>query len=58
MNEVVVGKCLVEAIDLVAVVGREEIEDLVQEVLNFDDGFIRERWQIEGNVDRVVNRGA
>jgi hypothetical protein len=51
MNEAVVGKVLVEAIDLMAVMSREEIEEFVQEVLNFDDGFIRERRQIEGNVD-------
>jgi muconolactone delta-isomerase len=51
MNEVVAGHVVVEAIDLVAVMSREEIEDLVQEVLDFDDGFVRERWRIEGNVD-------
>lgn len=30
-------KAIVEAINLVAVMGHEEIKDLVQEVLNFDD---------------------
>lgn len=33
------GNRLVEAIDLVAVVGGEEIDDSVQEVLDFDEGL-------------------
>ena len=37
MNEVVVGEVIIEAIDLMAVMGRGELEDLVQEVLDFDD---------------------
>lgn len=42
MNEVLVGILRVEAIDLVAVMGYEEIEELIQEVLDFDDGRIGE----------------
>jgi hypothetical protein len=54
MNEVVAGHVVVEAIDLVAVMSREEIEDLVQEVLDFDDGFVRERWRIDSADARLL----
>ena len=40
MDEVVVGSIRVEAMDLSAVMGFEEIEEVVEEIVNLDDGFI------------------
>lgn len=50
MNEVVVGTIFVEAMDLVAVVSLEEMEDVVEEVMDLDDGLIGERRQIDRDV--------
>jgi hypothetical protein len=43
MDEVVAGSILVEAMDLSAVVGFEETEEVVEEVVDLDDGFIGDR---------------
>lgn len=36
---------MVVAVDLIAVAGLEYGEDLVKEVVDFDDGFVGQRWQ-------------
>src|SRR3989304_7863022 len=44
-DEVVLGAIIVVAVDLIAVAGLEYGEDIVKEVVNFDDGFVRQRCQ-------------
>ncbi len=51
MGEVVEGSILVEAMDLSAVVGFEETKEVVEEVVDLDDGFIADRRQAE--LDRI-----
>lgn len=53
MKEVVVGVIVVEALNLVAIVSREEFEDLVEEVLYFDDGLIGEGRQVDRDGGRA-----
>jgi hypothetical protein len=43
-DEVVLGAIIVVAVDLIAVAGLEFGEDVVKEVVNFDDGFVGQRW--------------
>ena len=51
MDEVVEGSILVEAMDLSAVMGFEETEEVVEEVVDLDDGFIADWWQAD--LDRI-----
>lgn len=51
MGEVFVGSILVEAMDLRAVMGFEETKELVEEVVNLDDGFIAD-WR-QADLDRI-----
>jgi hypothetical protein len=44
MDEVVEGSILVEAMDLSCVVGFEEAKEVVEEIVDFDDGFIAD-WR-------------
>ena len=50
MDEVVEGSILVEAKDLSAVMGFEETKEVVEEVVDFDDGFIGD-WR-QADLDR------
>src|SRR5450755_3751835 len=47
-NHVVLCAVLVEAADLGGVVDIELVEHMLDEVSDFDDGFIAERWQRDG----------
>jgi hypothetical protein len=47
MDEVVEGTILVEAKDLRAVMGLEEAKEVVEEVVDLDDGFIGDGWQAD-----------
>ena len=40
MNKVVARSILIEAMDLSAVMGFEEIDEVIKEVMDLDDGFI------------------
>lgn len=40
MDEVVVGSMLVEAMDLSTVMGFKETKEVVEEIVDLDDGFI------------------
>ena len=51
MNEIGFGMVFEEALYLMTIMRVEEIEDRVEEVLNFDDGLIGERWQIDGDIN-------
>lgn len=51
MDEVVEGSILVEAMDLSAVMGFEETKEVVEEVVDLDDGFIADWWQAD--LDRI-----
>ena len=51
VDEVVEGSILVEAVDLSAVVGFEETKEVVEEIVNFDDGFIGDSRQAD--LDRI-----
>jgi hypothetical protein len=42
-DEVVLGAIIVVAVDLIAVARLEHGEDLVKEVVDFDDGFVGQR---------------
>jgi hypothetical protein len=44
-DEVVLGAIIVVAVDLIAVAGLEYGEEVVKEVVDFDDGFVGQRWQ-------------
>src|SRR5665213_178197 len=68
-NHVVRCAVLVEAADLGGVVDIELVEHMLDEVSDFDDGFIAERWQRDGvgvgilalgvhDVASVLNAGA
>jgi hypothetical protein len=48
LNHVVLCPVLVEAADLGRVVDVELVEHVLDEVSDFDDGFIAERWQRDG----------
>ena len=47
MNKVVARSALIEAMNLSAVMGFEEINEVVEEVMDFDDGLIGDRWQAD-----------
>ena len=47
MNEVMEGSVLVEAMDLAAVMRFEEMKEVVEEVVDLDDGFIGDRRQTD-----------
>ena len=51
MGEVVEGSILLEAMDLSAVVGFEEMKEFVEEIIDLDDGFIGDWGQAD--LDRV-----
>ncbi len=51
MNKVVARSALIEAMNLSAVMGFEEINEVVEEVMDFDDGLIGDRRQ--ANLHRV-----
>jgi len=51
VDEVVERSILVEAMDLSAVVGFEETEEVVEEVMDLDDGFIAD-WR-QADLGRV-----
>ena len=44
-DEVVLGAIVVVAVDLIGVARLEYGEDVVKEVVDFDDGFVGQRWQ-------------
>jgi hypothetical protein len=52
-DEVVAGTLVVATVDLIAVAGLEDGEDLVKEVEDFNDGFVGQRWQ-RGFARRIV----
>ena len=56
-DEVVLGAIMVVAVDLIAVAGLEYGEDIVKEVVNFDDGFVRQRWQMALATQIVLAHG-
>ncbi len=51
VGEVVEGSIIVEAMDLSAVVGFEEMKEFVEEVIDLDDRFIGD-WR-QADLDRV-----
>lgn len=51
MNKVVARSALIEAMNLSAVMGFEEINEVVEEVMDFDDGLIGD-WR-QANLHRV-----
>ena len=51
MDEVVEGSIFVEAMDLSAVMGFEETKEVVEEVVDFDGGFIGD-WP-QADLDRI-----
>jgi hypothetical protein len=51
--DVVEGSILVEAMDLSAVAGFEEVKELMEEVVNLDDCLVGDGWQTDLDRKRI-----
>jgi hypothetical protein len=53
MDEVIEGSILVEAMDLSAIVGFEEVKELVEEVVNLNDRLVGNGRQVDLDRKRI-----
>jgi len=58
LEQVVTVELLVEAVDLIAVAGLEEVQDVMDEVVDLHDRIVAESGHWDGPGDEVVGDGS